>query len=123
MNKIFISGGLGRDAELKSVGDKSVLEFSIAVNSSYRKEDPPSWWKCAIWGARAEKLAQYLTKGTRLIVEGEPKLRQYEDKEGNKRLAAEIFVNSIEFMGSRSDSQSSPNADNGFGSDDDQVPF
>lgn len=125
MNKIMVTGGLGRDAELKQTPQgKSVLEFSIAVNSSYRKEDPPSWWRCAIWGDRGEKLQQYLVKGTRLLVEGEPKLRQYEDKDGNKRLSAEIFVNNIEFMGAKGDnsgSQSSaPAGDDDYGS---EVPF
>ena len=124
MNKIMVTGGLGRDAELKQTPQgKSVLEFSIAVNSGFKKDDPPSWWRCAIWGDRGEKLAQYLVKGTRLLVEGEPKLRQYEDKDGNKKLSAEIFVNNIEFMGAKGDnsgSQSSESADDGYS---DAVPF
>lgn len=124
MNKIIVSGGLGRDAELKQTPQgKSVLEFSLAVNSGFKKDDPPSWWRCAIWGDRGEKLQQYLVRGTRLLVEGEPKLRQYEDKDGNKRLSAEIFVNNIEFMGANGDnsgSQSSAPADDD-GSD--SIPF
>ena len=123
MNKIIVTGGLGRDSELKAVGDKSVLEFSIAVNSSYRKEDPPSWWQCSIWGARAEKLAQYLTKGTRLIVEGEPKIRQYEDKDGNKRMSAEIFVNNIEFMGGKNDTGGGSQSSDTSYDDSESVPF
>ena len=123
MNKIIITGGLGRDSELKQVGDKSVLEFSVAVNSGYKKEDPPSWWRCTIWGTRAEKLHQYLTKGTRLLIEGEPKIRQYEDKEGNKKLSAEIFVKELEFFGSRADNKSEGREENNTDPGDDYVPF
>lgn len=125
MNKIIVSGGLGRDAELKQTPQgKSVLEFSLAVNSGFKKDGPPSWWRCAIWGDRGEKLQQYLVKGTRLLVEGEPKLRQYEDKDGNKRLSAEIFVNNIEFMGSKSESNSSQSSESaGYDDDDGEVPF
>ena len=124
MNKIIVSGGLGRDAELKQTPQgKSVLEFSIAVNSGFKKDDLPSWWRCAIWGDRGEKLAQYLVKGTRLLVEGEPKLRQYEDKDGNKRMSAEIFVNNIEFMGSKGDNSGSQSSEPAGHDDDDQVPF
>ena len=124
LNKIIVTGGLGRDAELKQTPQgKSVLEFSLAVNSGFKKDDQPSWWKCAIWNERGEKLAQYLVKGTRLLVEGEPKLRQYEDKDGNKRMSAEIFVNNIEFMGSKNDSSGgSQSSDTSYG-DSDEVPF
>ena len=123
MNKIIITGGLGRDSELKTVGEKSVLEFSIAVSSGYKKEDPPSWWRCTIWGTRAEKLHQYLTKGTRLLIEGEPKIRQYEDKGGNKKLSAEIFVKELEFFSSRADNKGEAKEENNTDSGDDYVPF
>jgi len=127
MNKIFITGALGRDSELKETPQgKNVLEFSAAVNSNYRKDDPPSWWRCTIWGERGVKLQPYLLKGTKLLIEGEPRLRQYETNDGVKKVSAEVVVNNVEFIGAKNDNQSSNDDSNdGFGYADNgnAIPF
>lgn len=131
MNKIIVSGGLGRDAELKALpSGKNVLEFSIAVNSGFGDNKKTYWWKAKLFGDRASKLAEYFVKGTKLMVEGVPELREYEAKDGSgKRISPEIFVTDFEFMGGKKE-QTSDNAfaNTGFApandaADDFAVPF
>jgi single-strand DNA-binding protein len=131
VNKIIISGGLGRDAELKSLpSGKNVLEFSIAVNSGFGDNKKTYWWKAKLFGDRATKLAEYFVKGTKLMIEGVPELREYEAKDGSgKRISPEIFVTDFEFMGGKKE-QTSDNAfaNTGFApandaTDDFAVPF
>ena len=131
MNKIIVTGALGRDAELKSLpSGKNVLEFSIAVNSGYGDNKKTYWWKAKIFGDRAAKLAEYFVKGTKLLVEGVPELREYEAKEyrdigGGKKISPEIFVTDFEFIGSKKE-QTSDNAfaATGFApADDSDIPF
>lgn len=127
MNKIIVSGSLGRDSELKfTAAGKAVLNFSIAVNSGFGESKKTAWWRCALWGARAEKLVDHFKKGTKLLIMGEPDLREYE-KDGVKKLSAEIFVNDFEFMnGKKEGGESDSFTDAGFTSavdDADSVPF
>ena len=117
MNKIIVTGGLGRDAELKSLpSGKNVLEFSIAVNSGYGDNKKTYWWKCKMFGDRATKLAEHFTKGTKLMIEGVPELREYEAKDGSgKRISAEIFVTDFEFIGGRQATQTTEGGFDGAG--------
>lgn len=93
MNTGTFAGRLGRNADLRQ-GDqpsKSVCNFSVAVNVGWGDKKRTLWVGCAIWGERAEKLAQYLTKGTAVAVSGDVDLRQYEKKDGTA--GAEITCN------------------------------
>jgi len=127
MNKILVSGGLGRDAELKQTPNgKYVLEFSLAVNDGFGENKKTYWWKCGLWGERAVKLAEHFRKGTKLLIEGRPALREYEKKDGSKGVSAEIFVTDFEFMGGKKESNDNHDADSGFAPTDDDssaVPF
>jgi len=100
MNKIIFNGNLGKDAELtmaKNTG-KAILKFSVAVAKGYKKEDGTNWFNCVMFGDRAEKLAQYLTKGTKVIIEGSVQLGNYE-KDGVKHYTTDVFVNNVEMLG------------------------
>lgn len=93
MNVGTFAGRLGRDADLRQ-GDtpqKSVCNFSVAVNVGWGEKKRTLWVGCAIWGERAEKLAQYLTKGSAVTVSGDVDLRTYEKKD--KTQGAEITCN------------------------------
>jgi single-strand DNA-binding protein len=81
MKTITIAGNIGKDAELRSTqgGDK-VAGFSVAVESREGREKTTIWFDVSIWGKRAEALAQYLTKGTRVAVSGDLGKREYEGK-------------------------------------------
>lgn len=99
MNVISISGQLGKDAEQKFLPDgTAILNFSVA--DSQGRDKPTIWWNCAIFGKRAESgLAQYLVKGQAVTVNGNVTMREYTDKDGNKRQAQDIRVQDVALQG------------------------
>lgn len=107
INKAIFSGNLTRDAELRSTGGgTAVLNFSVAVNDRRKNqqtgewEDYPNFIDCTMFGARAEKIAQYLEKGTKVFVEGKLHWSQWE-KDGQKRSKVDVTVDEIEFGGKK----------------------
>lgn len=107
INKIIFSGNLGRDSELtmaKNTG-KAILKWSVAVSKGYKKDDGTNWFNCVMFGERAEKLAQYLTKGTKVICEGSLQLGSYEDKQGVKKHTTDIFISNVEMIGGKENHQ------------------
>ena len=106
INRVSISGNLTRDPELRvTPSGMQVLGFGVAVNDRRKNnqtgewEDRPNFVDCVLFGARAEKLAQYLTKGTKVAVEGKLRYSAWEDKNGNgRRSKIEVIVDEIELM-------------------------
>lgn len=101
--KVFIIGNLTRDPEVRQTqSGVIVMSFTVAVNERIKRrdnwEDSPSFIDCTMFGTRAEKLAQYLAKGKKVVVEG--KLRQitWQTQEGAKRSKFEVIVDDVEFM-------------------------
>ncbi|OUO92379.1 single-stranded DNA-binding protein [Gordonibacter sp. An230] len=112
INRVIISGNLTRDPELRSTaGGMPVLGFGVAVNDRRKNqqtgewEDYPNFIDCTMFGARAEALSRYLSKGTKVSIEGKLRWSQWE-REGQKRSKIEVIVDELEFMSSRSDSSS-----------------
>ena len=111
INRVLISGNLTRDPELRATaGGTSVLGFGVAVNDRRRNsqtgewEDYPNFVDCTMFGARAEGIAKYLTKGTKVCIEGKLRWSQWE-RDGQKRSKLEIIVDEIEFMNLRNTAQ------------------
>ena len=71
MNIGTFSGFLGRDAELKTVGDSKVANFSIGVSTFKGGDKSTLWVSAALWGERASKLAPFLTKGAAVTISGD----------------------------------------------------
>lgn len=104
MQILMIAGNVGNVKDLKDVGGDKVLNFSLAVNNGKDRdgeERDPTWYECAVWGKRAEALAPYIEKGTKLAVTGRPSARCYEDK-----AYLGVTVNELTFMGSATGSKS-----------------
>ncbi len=100
MRRIEIIGNLGSDSELKVSGSgTSILNFSVAAKSS-RKDDESIWHKCALFGARAEKLAEYLKKGQRVFVRGEYKIRKWEAN-GKSGIDVDVTADEVELLGDK----------------------
>lgn len=107
INRVVITGNLTRDAELRqTAGGTAVLGLGVAVNDRRRNpqtgewEDVPNFIEATLFGARAEGLARYLVKGTKVAIEGKLRYSQWE-KDGQKRSKLEVVVDEIEFMSSR----------------------
>lgn len=101
MNSITIAGQLGRAAEIRHMpnGDP-VASFSVA--DSQGKDKPTIWWRCSLFGKRAEALAEYLLKGQSVTVSGVVTEREYQ-KDGAPIKAMEIRVNDVALQGGRRD--------------------
>lgn len=111
INRVIISGNLTRDPELRSTGSgMPVLQFGVAVNDRRKNsqtgewEDYPNFVDCTMFGARAESLSRYLSKGTKVSIEGKLRYSQWE-KDGQKRSKLEVVVDEIEFMSSQQSQQ------------------
>ena len=112
INKVMISGNTTRDAELRATSTgNSVLTFGVAVNDRRRNangewEDYANFVDCQLFGRRAEALAQYLTKGTKVAIEGRLHYSSWEDRNGGgRRSKLEVYVDELEFMSGRSSAQ------------------
>jgi single-strand DNA-binding protein len=106
INKVFISGNLTRDPELRATqGGTEVLTFGMAVNDRRKNpqtgewEDCPNWVSCVIFGKRAVSLSKILHRGMKVSVEGKLRYQQWQDKNsGQKRSKLSVVVDEIEFM-------------------------
>ena len=83
-------GNLGRDPDLKQVGDTQVASFDIGVRTG---KDETTWIGCSIWGKRAEVAMQYLKKGSKITVNGSGRVRIYQKKDGTEGKALDVRVN------------------------------
>jgi single-strand DNA-binding protein len=108
INRVMISGNLTRDPELRATaGGMSVLKLGVAVNDRRKNqqtgewEDVPNFVDCTIFGTRADALAQYLSKGQKVAIEGKLRFSSWESQQGEKRSKLEVVVDEIEFMSSR----------------------
>ena len=82
MQNITIAGRLGSDSKLaQTQGGDSVLNFNVAVDYRNGRDKATNWYRCALWGKRADALSQYLRKGTPVAVSGELGLTEYEGKQ------------------------------------------
>ena len=100
-----ILAGIVRAGERRSIlnGGEAVLNFSVCANEKWKdkngnKQERAEWFNCALWGKRAEVLAQYLTKGSRVLVEGRLRTDKYE-KDGETRYATKVVVLDIVLLG------------------------
>lgn len=113
INRVFLSGNLTRDPELKSTsGGTSVLTFGIAVNERRKNgqtgqwEDRPNFFDCSMYGTRAEAVSRLLSKGMKASIEGRLQWRQWQDSQsGQNRSKVDVVVNEIEFMEPRQAAQ------------------
>lgn len=130
INRVVISGHLTRDGELRTTANgANILTLGIAVNDSFKNsngewEDKPNFFDLKMFGTRAEKLAQYLTKGTKVTVEGKLSWSQWE-KDGQKRSKVEIIVDEIEFNSRKSETAPAYGASGSqnYSEYDEDIPF
>lgn len=143
LNRVMLLGNLGADPELRMTGGgQAVLKMRLATSESYLdrnkvRQEKTEWHNVVVWGKRAEALSKFLTKGTRLFVEGGLRTSSYEDRDGNKRYRTEVVANNIILAGrggggarDAGPTDDSPAVDRGgedqgfdAGPEDDDIPF
>ena len=116
INRVNISGNLTRDPELRATaGGTQVLSFGVAVNDRRKNpqtgdwEDYPNFVDCTMFGTRAEAVSRYLSKGTKVAIEGKLRYSSWE-RDGQRRSKLEVIVDEIEFM-----SRGSQGSQGGYG--------
>lgn len=99
MNKVILSGNLCKEIEVKQTASgKSVVSNSVAVRRDYKNaqgEYDSDFINIVVWGASAEYLSNYASKGDRVELVGRWQNRDYDDTQGNKRIVSEVVVESI----------------------------
>lgn len=105
VNKVILVGNLGRDAELRyTPGGAPVATLNLACSETWndksgQRQERTEWVRIVLWGKTAESLAEYLTKGKQVYVEGKLQTRQWEDKDGNKRYTTEVRGDRVVLLG------------------------
>jgi single-strand DNA-binding protein len=108
VNKVILLGHLGKDAETKfTPSGVSRSTFTIATNRRWKDQqsgewkEETDWHNCVLW--RSENLANYLTKGKQVYVEGRLQTRSWDDKDGQKRYMTEVVCDDLVLLGGRGD--------------------
>jgi len=119
-NKVILVGNVGRDPEMRYLPDgTAVTSFSVATSEYAGAGNPKQtvWWKVTVWRKQAETAAEYVKKGSQVLVEGkmtpdkatgEPRI--WVDSNGKSRAGYEVTADRIVFLGSKSDSSDEPSA-------------
>jgi single-strand DNA-binding protein len=120
--KAIVVGNLGRDPEKRYTQDgRPITRFSVAATTRRRErdgewQDHTEWFNVTVFSRQAETLAERLTKGTRVYVEGRLESRTYEAQNGGKGFALDIVANEVRPLDSR------PRGEGDFGGDFDAAP-
>lgn len=131
MNRVCLMGRIGRDLELKKTNSGvSVVSFPLAVDRN-GKDAGTDWIDVVAWRGTAEVLCSYADKGRMIGVEGRLQMRDWTDKNGNKRRSYEVQADSVYFADSRGgNSATAQNAAEGaadgfseVSEDDGELPF
>jgi single-strand DNA-binding protein len=144
INRVVLVGNLTRDPELRTTpSGTSVCKLRIAVNTRQKNNetgewgDKPNYFDVTVWGNQGESCAQFLSKGRPVAVDGRLDWREWDAQDGQKRQAVEIIADTVQFLGSRADSEGggqaqfvpagaatqTPDADFGPAGADDDIPF
>ena len=111
LNKIFIMGRLTRDPELRRTQNgTAVAGFALAVDRDFKNADgtkETDFIEVVAWRSSAEFVSKYFTKGRMAIVEGRLQIRDWTDKDGNKRRNAEVVADNVYFGDSKKEGDSS----------------
>ena len=112
LNHITLMGRLVNDPELRRTGTGiAVTTFRIAVERDFAPKDggerKADFITCVAWRQTGEFISKYFSKGRMIVVDGRLEMRDWTDKEGNKRTTAEVIVDNAYFGDSKRDSDNS----------------
>lgn len=134
LNKVFVMGRLARDPELRRTQNGTpVAVFTLAVDRDFKDkatgERGTDWIDVVAWRQTGEFVSRYFSKGRMAVVEGRLQMRDWTDKDGNKRRSAEVVADAVYFGDSKAGAQTAPaqptNAEGlqPLGEDDGVLPF
>lgn len=108
MIKMQVIGNLGKDCVVNTVNGKNVINFTVAHTEKYKdsqgnQQEKTTWVDCAYWTDRTA-VAQYLTKGKQVYVEGQPEARSFQRNDGTPGSSLSLRVREVQLLGGRGDS-------------------
>ncbi len=108
LNHIVIMGRLAKDPELRRTqSGVAVATFNVAVDRDFKDkatgQRATDWITCVAWRSTAEFVEKYFTKGSQVLVAGRLQMRDWTDKDGNKRISAEVQAENVYFAGAKID--------------------
>lgn len=109
LNRVILQGRLVADPELRHTQSNiPVASFRIAVDRSYatrdangNRQNQADFFSVVAWRQTGEFVSRYFTKGSMILVEGQLQMREYTDRDGNRRTAVEVVADNVNFCGSR----------------------
>src|SRR6059036_1607567 len=112
INRVVLVGNLTKDPELRHTpSGTAVCSLRLAVNTRRKDSatgewtEKPNYFDITVWGNQGESCAQYLAKGRPVAVDGRLEWREWQQQDGTKREAVEVVADSVQFLGSRGDSE------------------
>ena len=108
LNHIVIMGRMGKDPELRRTqSGVAVATFNVAVDRDFKDkatgQRATDWITCVAWRSTAEFVEKYFSKGSQVLVAGRVQMRDWTDKDGNKRISAEVQAENVYFAGTKTE--------------------
>ncbi|MBS2213002.1 single-stranded DNA-binding protein [Carboxylicivirga mesophila] len=105
MLKLILNGTVGKDADVIDVGNRKAINFNVAVSMDYKntqgeKVERTEWVKAVLWRSEKQsiKIADYLKKGQKVLIEGVPGSEGYQSKDGHIKASLHVNVKDIELL-------------------------
>ena len=108
VNKVILIGNVGQDVTTRDVSNGIVANTSLATSEKRNGEEKTEWHRLVFFGKLADLAKQYLTKGSKVYVEGKISYRKYTNKDGVEVNSTEIIVDQMRFMGGGKGDDSRP---------------
>ncbi len=110
-NRVILVGHLTRDVEMQHLpSGTTVADIGLAVNRKWNGGDEVSYFNATAFGRTAEVVTQYCRKGDPILIEGYLKQDRWEDRDGNRRTAIKVIVDSVQFLGRSGQAAAAPAA-------------
>jgi len=109
LNRVIVTGHLGKDPETTPAGATTVTKFSLAVNDRWKdgtgeKQERVNWLNIAVFNGNGENVSEFLKKGSHVLIEGSIRTSEWDDKEsGQKRWGFEIVASQVIFLDKKSE--------------------
>lgn len=130
VNRMILQGRLCADPEMRRTQNgTAVCSFRVAWSETIKDRETKLFLNCVAWQGTAEMICKYFRKGKELAVEGRLSTREYDDRDGNRRIVTEMTVDRVHFCGKNDDAQGMPPRTDGksqlveMDEDDSDLPF
>jgi single-strand DNA-binding protein len=114
LNRVIVTGYLGKDPETQAAGATTVTKFSVAVTDRWKdgngeKQERTNWINVVVWNGNGENVAQYLKKGSHVLIEGSLRVSEWDDKDsGQKRWRTEVHASQVIFLDKKPEDTQAP---------------